>query len=163
MEPFFIPIAYALILLRANVGLPCVFWADLYGTLGPPRPRLPPHGGLAVPRLLLARKLWAYGTEVSSFSDSATCVGFTRFGHPSRSGGAGFAVVANTAWHCDVKRMRVGEHHAGERWTDLLEQVWGEVVIDKTGYGTFPVGPRGVAVWVNKEADGRQTVDSFTL
>ncbi|TVY34065.1 Alpha-amylase, partial [Lachnellula occidentalis] len=29
VAPFFIPIAYALILLRANFGLPCVFWGDL--------------------------------------------------------------------------------------------------------------------------------------
>ena len=116
-----------------------------------------------MPRLMLARKLWAYGTEVSYFSDSTTCIGFTRFGHPSRSGGAGLAVVANIAWRYDRKRMCVGRRHAGERWTDVLGQVWGEVVVDETGYGTFSVGPRGVTVWVNKEAKGREIVESFVL
>jgi alpha-amylase len=163
IEPFFIPIAYAIILLRANFGRPCVFWADIYGTLAPPRPRLPPHGGLVVPRLMLARRLWAYGTEVAYFSDSSTCIGFTRFGHPSQSGGAGLGVVMNTAWRCDTKRMCVGRRHAGERWTDVLGQVCGEVVVDETGHGTFSVGPQGVTVWVNKEAEGRQVVDLFVL
>ncbi len=152
IKPYFIPIAYAIILLRANFGIPCVFWADLYGTLGPPRPQLPPHGGFIVPRLMLARKLWAYGTELAYFSDSASCIGFTRSGHPSRSGGAGLAVVVNTAWRFDTKRMCVGRHHAGERWTDLLEQMCGETVIDESGYGTFSVGARGATVWVNKDA-----------
>jgi alpha-amylase len=69
----------------------------------------------------------------------------------------------NTAWRCDTKRMCVGRRHAGERWTDILEQVSGEVVVDEAGYGTFSVGPRGVTVWVNKEAEGRKVVDSFVL
>jgi alpha-amylase len=116
-----------------------------------------------VPRLMLARKLWAYGTEVSYFSDSETCAGFTRLGHPSQSEGAGLAVLANTAWQCDTKPMYVGRQHAGEVWTDVLRQAWGEVVVDENGYGTFPAGPRGVTVWVNKEAKGRDMVDSFVL
>jgi alpha-amylase len=124
---------------------------------------LPPQGGLIVPRLILARKLWAYGTEVSYFLDSTTCIGFTRFGHPSQSGGAGLAVVANTAWRRDRKRMCVGRRHAGEQGTDVLGQVWGEVVIDGTGYGTFSVGPRGVTVWADKEAKGREIVELFVL
>jgi alpha-amylase len=112
---------------------------------------------------MLARRLWAYGTEVAYFSDSSTCIGFTRFGHPSQSGGAGLAVVINTAWRCDTKRMCVGRRHAGERWTDVLEQVCGEVLVDETGHGTFSTGPRGVTVWVNKEAEGRKVVDPFVL
>ncbi|RMZ77986.1 hypothetical protein DV737_g4094, partial [Chaetothyriales sp. CBS 132003] len=54
--PFwFVPLGYALILLRANVGYPCVFYGDLYGISGhrpqPPQPLLP--------RLMMARKLYA--------------------------------------------------------------------------------------------------------
>jgi alpha-amylase len=59
--------------------------------------------------------------------------------------------------------MCVGRRHAGERWTDVLGQVCGEVVVDETGHGTFSVGPRGVTVWVNKEAEGRKVVDPFVL
>jgi hypothetical protein len=36
-------------------------------------------------------------------------------------------------------------------------------MVDENGYGTFPVAPRGVTVWVNKEAKGRDMVDSFVL
>jgi alpha-amylase len=59
--------------------------------------------------------------------------------------------------------MCVGRRHAGERWTDVLGQVCGEVVVDQTGYGTFSVGPQGVTVWVNKEAEGRKMVHPFVL
>ncbi|KAI6379930.1 hypothetical protein MCOR25_001831 [Pyricularia grisea] len=164
VEPFFIPIAYAMILLRANHGTPCVFWCDLYGTLLPSRPHQAPLGGLLTARLMLARKLWAYGTEAAYFSGKGgeTCVGFTRFGHPARSGGAGLAVVANTGFERAVRRMCVGSRHAGERWTDLLRQAWGVVAIDAAGYGDFPVGPRGVSVWVHEAAEGREVVDRLS-
>ncbi|EHA46698.1 alpha-amylase [Pyricularia oryzae 70-15] len=164
VEPFFIPIAYALILLRANHGTPCVFWCDLYGTLLPSRPGPAPLGGLLTARLMLARKLWAYGTEAAYFcgKGAETCVGFTRFGHPARSGGAGLAVVANTGFERAARRMCVGSRHAGERWTDLLRQVWGVVVVDAAGYAEFPVGPRGVSVWVHEMAEGRDVVEGLT-
>ncbi|RMZ91849.1 hypothetical protein DV736_g893, partial [Chaetothyriales sp. CBS 134916] len=60
--PFwFVPLGYALILLRANVGYPCVFYGDLYGISGhrpqPPQPLLP--------RLMMARKLYAYELSLS--------------------------------------------------------------------------------------------------
>lgn len=84
-------------------------------------------------------------------------------GYTLQSGGAGLAVLANTAWQCDTKQMEVGREHAGERWTDILGQVTGEVVIDDTGSGLFSVGPRGVAVWVNMAANGRETVNSCVL
>lgn len=168
MAPFFIPIAYALILLRRDAGLPCVFWADLYGSFGPePGPdrssfRPPVAGGSVLPRLLLARRLYAYGGQADYF-DAPECVGFARRGHRRRSGGAGCAVVANIGWTYATKRMCVGVRHAGERWTDLLRMTWGEVVVDREGYGVFPVGPRGVAVWVCEEAEGRGLVEGFEL
>jgi alpha-amylase len=59
--------------------------------------------------------------------------------------------------------MCAGKQHAGELWADVLGQAWGEVMIDDSGYGVFPVGPRGVSVWVHKEAEGRKMVESFVL
>nr|EAQ70660.1 hypothetical protein MGCH7_ch7g67 [Pyricularia oryzae 70-15] len=109
-------------------------------------------------------ELWAYGTEAAYFcgKGAETCVGFTRFGHPARSGGAGLAVVANTGFERAARRMCVGSRHAGERWTDLLRQVWGVVVVDAAGYAEFPVGPRGVSVWVHEMAEGRDVVEGLT-
>jgi alpha-amylase len=61
------------------------------------------------------------------------------------------------------KRMYVGRHHADERWTDILGWAWGEVVIDQRGWGTFPVGPRSVGVWVDVAAEGRGSLDGLML
>lgn len=168
VAPYFIPLAYAIILLRTNCGIPCVFWCDLYGSFGPePKPDRsnyvpPPVGGTILPKLLLARKMYAYGTQIDYF-DQPDCVGFTRFGHPSHSRGAGLAVVVNIGWTFAMKRMYVGRQHAGERWTDLLRVTWGEILIDQQGYGVFPVGPRGVAVWADRAAEGRWYLDQFVL
>ncbi|KAK3400442.1 glycoside hydrolase superfamily [Sordaria brevicollis] len=184
IAPFFLPLAYSLILLRANAGLPCVFWSDLYGSYGttthttpdsedsctpndtplpdPQNWKPPICGGQVLPKLMLARRLWAYGTQHDYF-DHPHCVGFTRTGHYSQGGGAGVAVVMANWWEHASKRMYVGVEHAGECWTDLLKFVPGEVVIDEEGWGVFPVAARSVAVWVNKEAEGREGVDAFEL
>jgi alpha-amylase len=168
VAPFFIPLAYALILLRCNTGTPCVFWSDLYGSFGPESKRdrstfrPPPCGGRILPRLLLARQLYAYGTQMDYF-DEPQCIGFSRHGHPSRTGGAGCAVVVNIGWEWGEKRMCVGAKHRGEVWTDLLKMTWGRVEIDERGYGTFPVGPKGVSVWVSERAEGRDLVEEFEL
>ena len=165
--PFFIPMAYALILLRANCGYPCVFWGDLYGSFGP-EPKsdfsnfeLPSCAG-RLAQLIIARKLYAYGSQIDYF-DQAHCIGLTRMGHPSHSAGAGLAVVMTNGWSFAHKRMNVGQQHAGERWTEILHWAWGEVVIDQRGWGTFPVGPRSVGVWVNAVAEGRKFLDGFVL
>ncbi|KAK4101260.1 glycoside hydrolase family 13 protein [Parathielavia hyrcaniae] len=168
--PFFTPLAYALILLRANAGLPCVFYADLFGSFGKhPQPGFtnfipPPAGGAAIPKMMLARKLWAYGSQHDYFDDDDPhCVGFTRAGHPSRSDGHGLAVVMTNAWEHRSRAMFVGERHAGETWTDLLRWCPGRVVIGDDGWGVFPVGRRSVAVWVNDVATGRGMVDEHVF
>ncbi|KAK1749339.1 alpha-amylase [Echria macrotheca] len=168
VAPYFIPLAYALILLRANAGLPCVFWADLYGSFGQhPKPDhsnfVPPtSGGAVLPRLMLARRFWAYGSQYDYF-DAPSCVGFTRLGHPSQSGGDGLAVVMTNGWEYASKRMFVGQHHAGEVWTDVLRWCPGRVVIDGDGWAEFPVTCRSVSVWVNCAAQNREFVDGYVF
>jgi alpha-amylase len=120
-------------------------------------------GGLTLPRMMLARRLWAYGTQREYFTEDKDCVGFTREGHPSQSAGAGMAVVMTTAWEYRFQRMCVGRRHAGERWTDVVKFCYGEVVIDEHGFGLFPCSPRMVSVWVNREAESRDAVDALTL
>lgn len=71
--------------------------------------------------------------------------------------------MLNIGWTFATRKMCVGAKHAGERWTDLLKWTWGSVVIDAQGYGLFPVGPRGVAVWVDEKAEGRDLVEGFVL
>lgn len=160
VEPWFIPLAYAFILLHANRGYPCVFYGDLYGIRGP-RPRPPACAG-KLSKLVLARKLYAYGPQVSYF-DRADCVGWTRLGHESRSSGAGLAVVINAGSRIAYKRMSVGSQHAGERWTELLGYVESVVMIDRKGWGAFPVRPRSLGVWINVLAQGRSQMDDLDL
>ncbi|EON97142.1 putative alpha-amylase protein [Phaeoacremonium minimum UCRPA7] len=110
VAPYFIPMAYSLILLRADTGLPCVFYGDLYGCIEPEVDGRTfsslASGGVLVPKLMLARKLYAYGSQLDYF-DQTNCIGFTRTGHPSRSGGAGLAVVLTSGWTFASKRIDV--------------------------------------------------------
>ncbi|RMJ27106.1 alpha-amylase [Aspergillus sp. HF37] len=156
IAPFFKPLAYALIFLRAQ-GHPCLFYGDLYGINGgskhPPRPSC--NGRL--PILARARKLYAYG-EQRDYFDKRNCIGFVRYGnrrHPS-----GLACVLSNA-KASRKRMHVGRNHAGELWTDILGWCADTIAIDQRGYGIFPVGTKSVSVWVNAAAEGRQHLASY--
>ncbi|KAI4189186.1 MAG: hypothetical protein L6R41_001629 [Letrouitia leprolyta] len=64
IQPFFKPLAYALILLRAE-GYLCVFYGDLYGIKG--EHSFPPSCGGKLSHLCLARKLYAYGEQRDYF------------------------------------------------------------------------------------------------
>ncbi|PNS15146.1 Alpha-amylase 1 [Sphaceloma murrayae] len=83
IEPLFITHAYALILLTSR-GTPCVFYGDIYGILGP-APHGPSCGG-RLPTLILARKLYAYGVEVSA-SHGPHALAWTRQGTHDRPDG----------------------------------------------------------------------------
>lgn len=54
--------------------------------------------------------------------------------------------------------MYVGRRHARETWTDILQWCAQNVVIDSKGYGEFPVSAMSVSVWVNSEAEGRDSL-----
>lgn len=57
-----------------------------------------------------------------------------------------------------TKRMYVGPGHINEEWTDVLRLGSANtpsVVIDKWGYGEFPVDGTSVSVWVDSAAAGR--------
>lgn len=160
---YFLPLAYSLILLRADCGVPCVFYGHLYGY---PRPdgngfNEPPFGGKLLPKIVQARKLHAYGPQIDYF-DHPHSIGFTRLGYPQH-GMSGMAVIMTNGWTHTTKTMFVGPEHAGERWTDVLGGCWGEVVIDREGWGVFAAAPRSAAVWVNRQAPRRDEIDCFSL
>lgn len=152
ISDWFKPLGYALILLRSE-GYPCVFYGDLYGIdpAGDAK-TFPPTCGGNLPRLTLARKLYAYGKQADYF-DYATCLGWVRYGTHDRP--AGCAVVLSNAGPGE-KRMHVGEMHAGERWTDVMGWAEGEVVIGDDGFATFRCGQCSVSVWVRDDAKGRE-------
>ncbi|KAF3770275.1 family 13 glycoside hydrolase [Cryphonectria parasitica EP155] len=168
VAPWFIPLAYSLILLHIKGGLPVVFYGDLYGSFGPlderPAGTYEPadHGRRLIPKMMLARQSYAYGPQ-SEYLDEPDCIGFTRHGDASHSGQAGLAVLMTCRDEMAVKRMFVGMHHAGEQWTDLLGEVQGSVEIDSDGWAVFAAAPRRVSVWVDVRAVGRAEIDSFTF
>ncbi|EXJ65846.1 uncharacterized protein A1O5_11087 [Cladophialophora psammophila CBS 110553] len=160
VEEWFIPLAYALILLRHDGGTPCVFWGDIFGNHGP-RPRLPACGG-KLARLISARKLYAHGPQ-RDYLDLEDCIGWTRLGHKSKANGAGLAVIMTNSWDRRSKRMFVGHRHIGEKWRDILDWEDREVVIDSRGFGKFPVGHRSVGVWTHEKAPDFEKSISFTF
>ncbi|KAF2143397.1 glycoside hydrolase family 13 protein [Aplosporella prunicola CBS 121167] len=171
---FFKPLAYALILLRPD-GYPSVFYGDLYGLLpGPDTPfddvQAPACAG-ALPALVLARSLYAYGDCEDYFGPlgegeeddgngnkaDANCIGWVRRGTWDRAEGC--AVVLSNAGP-GSRRMCVGEGREGEVWTDVLG--WardGEeparVTIGEGGWAEFTCSECSVSVWVKEDAEGR--------
>ncbi|PYH96683.1 alpha-amylase [Aspergillus ellipticus CBS 707.79] len=150
---FFKPLAYALILLHES-GQPCVFYGDLYGFKSDVKNPMTPSCGGKLPILTQARKLYANGLQQDYF-DKANCVGFVR--HGNRRHPFGLACVMSNAGPAK-KRMYVGRQHARERWTDILDWCPRIVIIDKKGYGVFPVAAMSVSVWVNDAAEGRDSL-----
>lgn len=148
IEGFFKPLAYSLILLRKE-GYPCVFYGDMYGMKG--KNPEPPSCGGKLADLMLARKLYAYGSQ-EDYLDDANCIGWVRRGTWDKP--AGLACVMSNKGPGQI-RMAVGKEHTGEKWTDVLGWEEGEVEIDEEGYGLFKCPGVSLAVWVNKEAEGR--------
>lgn len=54
-----------------------------------------------------------------------------------------------------IKKMKVGAHHAGEVWTDVLGGITDRVVISDDGFGMFPCRRNNVAIYTSERADGR--------
>jgi len=80
VEPWFKPLAYALILLREQ-GVPCVFHPDLYGATYPDKGgdgedhQIDMPAMTCLPRFVEARKRFAYGPQTDIF-DEPTCIAF---------------------------------------------------------------------------------------
>ena len=137
--PWFKPMAYALILLREK-GYPCVFYGDYYGI---PHDKIEPMEEL--PKLMELRQKAAYG-EQHDYFDDPSIVGWVRDGdeeHPN----SGFAVLM-TVNKAGSKKMFVGEEHAGEIYTDVLENSEDRIVITKSGFGKFTVEDGSISIWM---------------
>ncbi|KAF2120177.1 glycoside hydrolase superfamily [Lophiotrema nucula] len=148
VEGFFKPLAYALILLRRD-GYPCPFYGDLYGMKGE-NPEPASCGG-KLADIVLARKLYSYGSQ-EDYLDQPNCIGFVRRATWDKPNG--LACIMSNAEPGAIK-MAVGIEHKGETWTDVLGWAQGEVVIDDDGYGEFQCPGVSLAIWVNKDAEGR--------
>jgi len=141
VDPWFVPTAYAVILLRKE-GYPCVFYGDYYGV----PEKNGPSFSKQIDIMMDIRRNRLYGTQNDYFDDSSV-VGWSVEGsveHPD-----GFAVLL-TDKIGGSKVMYVGACHAGEVWKDALGNCPEEVVIDEEGKGNFICMDGSVSVWCRK-------------
>ena len=79
-------------------------------------PSTQPACGGQLADFCLARELYAYGNTTDYF-DYQSCIGWVRAGtHDRRDGCALIMSNGDDAW----KKMRIGQRHAGEVWTDVV-------------------------------------------
>jgi alpha-amylase len=143
VEPWFKPLAYAVILLRAQ-GYPCVFYADYYGATYKDKGYeiyMPSHRYL-IDKFLEARKLYAYGPQYDYF-DHWNTVGWTRLGdakHPKAMAVLMSDGPAGSKW------MEVGKPNA--KFMDMTGHVKDPVYTNQAGWGEFRCNGGSVSVWV---------------
>jgi alpha-amylase len=148
VEPWFKPLAYAIILLREQ-GYPCIFHADYYGARyedwGKDGQRhevtLPSHRFL-IDRFLKTRHLCGHGPQYDYFDDG-NCVGWTRLGDPEHP--KAMAVLLSDGAE-GTKWMEVGRPNAA--FQDVTEHVKETVTTNEHGWGEFRCRGGSVSVWV---------------
>ncbi|PSN13576.1 alpha-amylase [filamentous cyanobacterium CCT1] len=151
VEPWFKPLAYALILLRQD-GYPCIFYADYYGAHykdtgndgGEYEIWLDSHKWL-IDKFLYARSTYAFGDQYDYF-DHPNTVGWTRLGSEENPGG--MAVVL-TNGDDGRKWMEVGQPNC--TYYDITEHVSEPVTTNDEGWAEFSCQAGSVSVWVPKE------------
>ncbi|RCJ15223.1 alpha-amylase [Nostoc sp. ATCC 43529] len=150
VEPWFKPLAYAIILLRQE-GYPCVFHADYYGAeyedWGKDGNRykifMPSHRWI-IDRLLYARQHYAYGPQYNYF-DHWNTIGWTRLGdedHPKA-----MAVILSDGPEGN-KWMEVGKPNT--KFIDLTQHIKEPVYTNEWGWGNFRCLGGSVSVWIQE-------------
>ena len=143
VEPWFKPLAYALILLRQE-GYPCVFHADYYGANYSDRGYdiyMPSHRFL-IDKFLDARRQYAYGPQYDYF-DHFNTVGWTRLGdaeHPKA-----MAVLMSDG-PFGAKWMEVGKPNI--KLIDITEHIQDPIYTNDWGWAEFLCNGGSVSVWV---------------
>ena len=102
VQPWFKPVAYAIILLR-EAGYPCVFFADLFGL---PNDAIPAVAEL--PLLMEVRRRFAYGAQ-HDYLDEADLAGWTREGLGEHGADGVAVVLCNRTVEEDVPAEDVSE------------------------------------------------------
>ena len=152
VEPWFKPLAYALLLLRRE-GYPCVFYGDYYGGhyVGKGRDGKPHEVWLnshrwLLDRFLYARRHCAYGEQYDYF-DHPDCIGWSRLGNPDHPGA--MAVIMSDGAG-GSKWMEVGKPNT--RFYDITEHIAESVTTNEYGWGDFPCSSGSVSVWLELES-----------
>jgi alpha-amylase len=153
VEPWFKPLAYALILLRRE-GYPCIFYADYYGADyddygkdgGMYSIHMPSHRWI-LDKFLYARAQFAYGDQYDYFDDF-NVIGWTRLGdddHPRA-----MAVIMSDG-DPGSKWMEVGRPRA--KFIDLTEHIAEPIYTNEWGWAEFRCNGGSVSVWIQEGED----------
>lgn len=151
IEPWFVPLAYAAILLRRD-GYPCVFYPDYYGAeyedIGRDGNRhkivLPSHRML-LDVFLKVRKEHGHGEQVDYF-DHWNRIGWVRLGdeqHPKAMAVLMSDKTEGTKW------MGTGRP-AGTKFRDATGHDAEAVEVNEEGFGEFRCNGGSVSVWVQE-------------
>lgn len=142
VQPWFKPLAYALILMSAY-GWPCVFYGDLFG-IG--HDQIAPTEDL--PAMVAVRKKYAYGEEISYFDDHDV-IGLSRCGDDEHED-SGLAMIM-TDGPGGQKYMQVNQKYAGRVFADVLHHCPEEITLDENGGAVFRCDGGSVSIWILKE------------
>jgi alpha-amylase len=150
VEPWFKPLAYALILLRSE-GYPCIFYADYYGahykdtgTDGNEVEVWLESFQEVIDVMLKARKNHLFGEQRTYFDHSNT-IGWVLCGDAQHEGG--MAVLLSNGDE-GYKSMEVGQKN--RVYQDLLGYCTHEVTTNEEGWGDFHCNAGSVSIWVPK-------------
>lgn len=142
---WFIPLAYAVILLRPQ-GYPCIFYGDYYGVT-----KFNDIGFTGeIDIMMFLRRTKLFGTQ-HDYLDHPDIIGWTVEGdeaHPD----SGLAVVMTDRLG-GTKEMYVGTQHAGEKWIDAMSICTNEVTIEENGCGAFSCADGSVSIWVRENVE----------
>ena len=152
VEGWFKPLAYALILLRAE-GYPCIFAADYYGAEysdigrdGQKHDIVIDSQQFLLDKFLYARQQFSYGEQRDHF-DHGNCIGWTRMGDSEHPGG--MAVILSNG-DAGTKWLEIGQPNS--EYVDLTEHIPEPVTTNADGWAEFRCNAGSVSVWVPKEA-----------
>jgi len=139
VKRWFMPLAYGLIMLRAD-GFPCIFYGDYYGltikeSMSPIRDE--------IDKLLHIRQNNAYGNQIDYFDDK-NLIGWVRLGNGEHPNGC---AIVMTNGNPGIKKMNVGQMHHGEIWVDKMRNIENPVQIDEQGNGIFKVMGGSISVY----------------
>lgn len=153
IESWFLPHAYALILLRGE-GYPCIFYPHLYDSFYKKKgedgkeQKVQYEKCPSMETLLIARKLYAYGNQKDYFVQP-NLIGWVREG-TDENPSSGCAVLLSNNEDGQIE-MEMGERHKGKAFKELTGSRQDKVTINEDGKATFFVNAKSIAVWVKED------------
>ena len=145
VEPWFKPLAYALILLRRD-GYPCVFLGDYDGSKYNDKGRevtLYSHRFL-IDRFLTARRAYGFGDQHDYF-DHANTIGWVRLGNADHPGAMAIVLTNGSE---GIKWMNT--FRPNKTFYDITRHYDQDTMTNAEGWGEFRCPAGSVSVWLQR-------------